>query len=150
MKHVTYAVLAISNLIFLISGCANSATRYSMAPGEGVYTFAHETTKEQENGFYLAEEWLASGIRNANDAITMRRLETGTLIANSSIPVPVVGVSFWMSYTMKITCSDNQITTMFTSGKLHNGTYPPKAAMPGIEEDFRLLSQNLLKYIEEN
>lgn len=121
-----------------------------MDPGEGVYSFTHETTKDQASTFYLAEEWLASGIRNANDAITMRRLETGTLIANSSITVPVVGVSFWLSYTLKITCSDNQINTLFTTGKLHNGAYPPRDAMPGIEEDFRLLSYSLKKYIEEN
>lgn len=149
MKMITISLFIFATLC-LMAGCANSATRYSMDPGEGVYSFNHKTTKDQASAFYLAEEWLASGIRNANDAITMRRLETGTLIANSSITVPVVGVSFWLSYTLKITCSDNQISTLFTTGKLHNGTYPPRAAMSGVEEDFRLLSRNLLRYIEDN
>lgn len=150
MKRITCAELAMCFVLFLISGCANSATRYSMDPGEGVYYFSHETTKDQASGFYLAEEWMASNIRNANEAITMRRAESGTLVANLSKRVYVVGAPFWMTYTVRVSCEDNKISTRFTTGTLENGTYPPKAAMPGLEEDFRLLSHGLLKYVEEN
>lgn len=148
--RIIISSLILLGLFSLMFGCANSATRYTMDPGEGVYTFTHETTKEQSEAFFLAEEWMASNIRNANEAITMRRPETGTLIANLSKRVYVIGVPFWMTYTIRVSCQDNSVDTRFTTGCLENGTYPPKTAMPEIEEHFRLLSYGLLKYIEEN
>jgi hypothetical protein len=149
MKMITFS-LFIVGMLCLAAGCANSATRYSMDPGEGVYTFAHETTKDQASVFYLAEEWMASNISNANEAITMRSPESGTLVANLSKRVYVVGAPFWMTYTVRVSCDENKISTRFTTGTLENGTYPPKPAMPGLEEDFRLLSLGLHKYVEDN
>lgn len=133
-----------------VFGCANSATRFSLDAGEGSYTYSNATTKDQKTAFYLAEQWLSSTIQNANKVITLRQPETGTLVAQPAIQVPVGLTSFWGTYTLRINCDDNNLTTMFTVGTLENGTYPPKNAMPKLELDFRTLSIELLDFIESN
>ena len=134
----------------VLCGCANSATRYTLDSGEGVYAFTHEISKDQSTAYYLAEEWLSTSIRNANEAITMRQPDTGTLIANPSMQVPVAFTYFWCSYTVRITCKDKQVSTKFTLGKLDNGTYPPRDAMPGIRAKFTSINLDLIEYIEGN
>lgn len=133
-----------------IFGCANSATRFALDQGEGVYTYSHETTKDQISAFFLAEEWLSINIQDANKVVTLRQPETGILVAKPSILVPVAAVQFWGRYTLRITCEDNKLNTLFTVGVLENGVYPPKNAMQGIEDNFRSLSDGLHEYVENN
>ncbi|HOY84928.1 MAG TPA: DUF4468 domain-containing protein [Candidatus Syntrophosphaera sp.] len=134
----------------ILSGCANSSTRLSMEPGEGVFTFSHEISKKQRDAYFLAVEWLSSSIHNVNEVVTLRQPETGTLIANPSIQIPVSLTSFWGRYTLRINCNDNKLTTTFTVGAFENGAYPPKNAMPGIEENFKIISDGLFEFIENN
>ncbi|OPZ49183.1 MAG: hypothetical protein BWY95_00212 [Bacteroidetes bacterium ADurb.BinA104] len=137
-------------LCAVIIGCVNSATRFTLDPNEGIYIFQHDTSKDQRTAYYLAEEWLSSNIRNANDAITMRQIETGTLVANPTMQIPVGIVQFWCGYTVIIVCQDNKLATKFTVGKLDNGTYPSKNAMADIESKFHALSISLRDYINNN
>lgn len=138
-------------IVFVIlSGCANSSTRLSMEPGEGVFAFSHEISKNQRDAYFLAEEWLSSNIQKANEVVTLRQPETGTLIASPSIQIPIGLTSLWGRYTLRIYCNDNKLTTAFTVGALDNGVYPPKNAMPVIEENFKIISDGLFEFIENN
>lgn len=148
MKQLIFIALLIVSALMI--SCANTATRYSLDPEEGVYSFNLDTTKDQRSAYYLAEEWLSTNIRNANNVITLRQPDTGTLIANPSMEVPVSLITFWCDYTLRIMCKDNQVITKFTLGKLENGTYPPRDAMPGIQAKFSNLSNELREHIENN
>lgn len=144
-KIVLFMVLCLA-----VCACADTATRYAMDPGEGVYSFTHTTTKDQKSAYYLAEEWLSTNIRNANDVITLRQPDTGTLIANPTMEVTVGLMPFWCGYTLRIMCKDSQVTTRFTVGTLDNGSYPPRDAMEGIQNRFSDLSTGLQYFIENN
>ncbi|MDI9525167.1 MAG: hypothetical protein QM218_06690 [Candidatus Cloacimonadota bacterium] len=152
MKKKDMMVRIVFGLILcaLICGCANSAPRFTLDDGEGVYTYTNETSKDQKTSYYLAEEWLSINIANANKVITLRQPETGTLIANPQMQIPMALTMLWCSYSLKIVCLDNQVITKFTVGKLESGAYPPKNSMPEIQEICQQLSSDLQKYINNN
>ena len=144
-----YGIIIASILAAMLMGCANSATRLSLDPGEGVYSFSHDTSKDQLAAYYTAEEWLSTTIANPNQVVSLRQPNTGTLIANPMMQISVVGVPFWCNYTLKIVCKDNQLNTAFTVGRLENGAYPPRNAMPDIQARFNSISNDLHLYVEQ-
>lgn len=145
------AIIAFTILACLIlSGCASSATRFSLDPGEGVYSFTQSTNKNQKTAYYLAEEWLSQNIKDANKVITLRQPETGVLVANPVMQVPVTIVSYVCDYTLRISCTDNQVVAKYTVGKLENGTYPPKDSMVYIHGYFKELTEGMAIYINSN
>ena len=149
MKKTYYAVFVVV-LLFAIAGCATTGTRFSLEPGEGNYNIAHETNKTKEIGFNLLEEWFALNVKNTDKTVKLSNPNTGKLIAQPTIQVPVGMTYFWGHYDLVISVDDNNIDFKFQVGKLENDYWPPKDSMQSIEAKFINIALDITSYINNN